>query len=207
MKKIAFALVAVVAIVAGVLVAQQLRPKLPEYALYYQQPRVLAPFQLTDHFGEPFTNVSLRDKWSLVFLGYTSCPDICPTTLQEINFNFDAIKQLAENTQLLLVSVDPRRDTVKRLAEYISYFNDEFIAVTAGHDVLFPFVRQLGLMYALTDDAANDNYLVDHSASLLVINPAGQIVALFKPEHTPGQIAGVDGEKIVHDFARIISLY
>jgi protein SCO1/2 len=211
MNKLLYVIVAIAAGAVGFFVFQKatVLPK-PEHALYYQQAREIKPFQLTDHHNQAFTKENLANKWSWVFLGYTSCPDVCPTTLQELNFVYDDLKAINKETQVLLVSVDPSRDTPEKLAQYIAYFNEEFIALTADHGVLFPFARNLGLMYAINgpeDETADQNsYLVDHSASLVLINPQGKIAAIFKPRQALGVLPTIDGEKLVNDFAKIVKL-
>ena len=208
MNKFVVIVVAIVALVGGMMSFNYFtKVPLPEHALYYQQPRVIEPFSFTDHQGNAFTNSQLKDKWSLVFFGYTSCPDVCPTTMQELNFVYQDLKTEAPNTQVLLVSVDPNRDSQGILAEYIDYFHEEFIALRGGHEQLFPFSRNVGLMYAMTDDTAGENYLVDHSASIVLINPNGQVSAIFKPEQALGKVPAVAGDKVVKDFARIVKLF
>ena len=208
MNKALVVIVAIVAIACGFLVFQSsYRLAQPEHALYYQQARDIKAFELTDQTGQPFTNESLSGKWSWVFFGYTSCPDVCPTTLQELNFNYEDLKAISNDVQVLLVSVDPNRDSQEKLAQYIAYFNKEFKALRADHSALFPFARNLGLMYAISDDSHGDNYLVDHSASLVLINPDGKIAAIFKPKQVLGQIPTIDGQDLVSDFAKIVRLY
>lgn len=207
MNKILIAIVAVVALASGFLLFQKsFNLAQPEHALYYQTPREIKSFSMIDHHGVAFGNEQLKGKWSWVFFGYTSCPDVCPTTLQELNFNYDDFKAVTADTQVLLVSVDPQRDTVERLSQYIQYFNDEFVALTADHSVLFPFARNLGLMYAISDEKRDDNYLVDHSASIVLINPKGQISAIFKPIQEIGKVPIINGEQLVSDFAKIVHL-
>ena len=206
MNKYFLGLIAIAAMVIGVISFKTItKLPSPEHALYYQQPRVINPFELIDHHGQPFTKTQLNDKWSLVFFGYTSCPDICPTTLQNLNFIYDDLKAIAQNSQVLLVSVDPEHDSQEKLAQYIAYFNREFIALRAGHEVLFPFARNMGLMYAISGEA--DNYLVDHSASLVLINPAGKIAAIFKPEQVVGEVPSIDSDKLLSDYQKIVALY
>ena len=177
----------------------------PEHALYYQQSRDIKPFTLTDQNGQAFTNEMLKDKWSLVFFGYTSCPDVCPTTLQNLGFIYDQLKASASNSQVILVTVDPKRDTQEKLKQYIAYFNSEFIALRADHGVLFPFARNLGLMYAISDE--EEGYLVDHSASIVLINPAGKITAIFKPEQVVGEVPAISNDKLLSDYQKIVALY
>ena len=206
MKKYFIYLIGIAAAIIGVLLFQKLSQlSLPEHALYYQQPREIKPFELTDHNGKPFTKEQLVGKWSLVFFGYTSCPDVCPTTLQNLAFIYDDLKATAENSQVLLVTVDPKRDTQEKLSQYIAYFNAEFIALRARHDVLFPFARNMGLMYAISGEG--EGYLVDHSASLVLINPDGLITAIFKPEQAVGQVPSIDSDKLVSDYKKIVALF
>jgi protein SCO1/2 len=206
MNKFFWGIVAVTALVIGVISFKTIT-KLPplENALYYQKPREVKSFELTDHRGESFSKAQLKDKWSLVFFGYTSCPDICPTTLQNLSFMYDDLNAIAKNSQVLLVSVDPQRDSQEKLSQYIAYFNSEFIALRAGHEVLFPFARNMGLMYAISGEG--DNYLVDHSASLVLINPEGKIAAIFKPEQAVGKVPSIDSDKLLSDYKKIVALY
>lgn len=206
MKKYFIYVVGIVAIVIGALTFQQINKSAqPEYALYYQQAREIKSFELTDHQGKAFTHNELKDKWSFVFFGYTSCPDVCPTTLQNLGFIYDDLKAIRVNSQVLLVSVDPNRDTQEKLSQYIAYFNPEFIALRAGHELLFPFARNLGLMYAISDEG--EDYLVDHSASIVLINPDGYITAIFKPEQAVGKVPSIDTDKLLSDYQKIVALY
>jgi len=215
MNKLLLSIIAVVAIATGAVLFQKFDQKpLPEHALYYQQARIIKPFELTDHHGNAFNNKNLKGKWSWVFFGYTSCPDVCPTTLQELNFIYDDLQKISDKTQVLLVTVDPKRDSQQKLAEYIGYFNKKFIALRTGHEVLFPFARNLGLMYAIVDnkqttdtEVTSESYLVDHSASMVLINPHGKIAAIFKPEIAIGKVPSIDGEKLLSDYSKIVALY
>jgi protein SCO1/2 len=209
MTKILYIIVAIVALSTGALLFTQLNQKpMPDYALYYKQARDVKPFMMTDHQGENFSIEQLKGKWSWMFFGYTSCPDVCPTTLQDLNFIYPDLKAIAENTQVVLVSVDPKRDTTERLAGYIKYFNKEFVAINAGHEVLFPFARNMGLMYAINDgeQAEYESYTVDHSSSMVLINPEGKVVAIFKPDQALGKLPTVNGETLVSDFSKIVDL-
>jgi protein SCO1/2 len=215
MNKYFYGIIAIISISTGAvgfhLINQvQALPK-PQYALHYQQAREIPAFNLTDETGQSFNNSQLQDKWSLIFFGYTSCPDICPTTLQNLNFIYEDLITIANNSQVLLVSVDPKRDTQERLAQYITYFNPDFKALRAEHDVLFPFSRNLGLMYAITDKDGNtsneDDYWVDHSASLVLINPEGKIEAIFKPEQEVGELPTINNDKLISDYEKIVTLY
>ncbi|TKB45554.1 SCO family protein [Thalassotalea mangrovi] len=206
MQKFILIILAIIAAAIGLVLYQTYQQSQQvEKALVYQQPRSILPFVLSDHNGVDFSNDRLAGKWSLVFFGYTSCPDVCPVTLQELNRVYaDLNKAASDPVQVLLVSADPRRDTQQRLNSYINYFNKEFIALRADHNQLFPFSRNLGLMYSITDDSSQEDYLVNHSASIVLINPQGQIQAIFKPSIEVGQVPAIDAKVLLSDFEKIV---
>jgi protein SCO1/2 len=110
-----------------------------------------------------------------------------------------------EPLKVWFISVDPQRDTPEQINNYVNYFQQPAVlGLTAGHDQLFPFVRQLGLMYAINSNAEG-NYLVDHSASVVLINPQGQIAAMFKPDLAVGQVPVIDAEQLLADFPLVLA--
>ncbi|WP_018691364.1 SCO family protein [Algicola sagamiensis] len=174
-------------------------------ALWYEAPRVMQPFLLEQSGGGTFTEKSLEGKWSLIFLGFTSCPDVCPTTMSKLAGIYPAITEATSiESQIVMVSVDPRRDSVEKLSQYVQYFNPKFIGATGKHKTLYPFTRQLGLMYVMVDDEhAEGSYSVDHSASIVLINPKAEVEAIFKPAFIKGKIPTVDEQQLVKDFTII----
>jgi protein SCO1/2 len=143
-------------------------------------PRSIGEFELVDHLGVPFTPARFKGKWSLVFFGFTYCPDICPTTMTFLNEFMASLEGTeAQDTQVVMVSVDPARDTVQQLAGYVPFFNPDFIGVTGEfldiHRVATalntPFRKVMG---------EGDNYQVDHSANIVLINPRGDYHGFFK---------------------------
>ncbi|NHH99038.1 SCO family protein [Oceanimonas sp. MB9] len=180
------------------------RNTLTEAAVVYPEPRPLAPMALTDAYGRPFTERQFREHWSLVFLGYTFCPDICPTTLADLARVYPQLRQLSDKAQVVFVSADPGRDTPDRLKAYTAHFSPEFIAATADHSTLMPAVQQLGLIYGVHERGEQD-YLVDHSASIALINPNGELHASFRPVFDEGSgIPLVDSQLLLQDFKRIV---
>ena len=149
-------------------------------------------FELITHFGTAFTLDSLKGKWSLLFFGYTNCPDVCPTTLQTLT---QVDKQISENTtddhqmQVVFVSVDPERDTPERLAQYVPYFNQSFIGVTGKQTEINRLTQQLGILHLRVESNDDQNYLVDHTSSILLFNPSGELRALFSVPHKAKDIA------------------
>lgn len=203
----AYVITLLAAIAAGVLVYILLQQKgEPKHALVYAQPRNLAEFSLTDQRGSIVGRADLYQQWTLAFVGYTYCPDICPLTLAKLSgVHADLAALLDEPLKIWFISVDPHRDTPQQMDSYVSYFQQPALrGVTAGHDQLFPFVRELGLMYAMSSNAEG-NYLVDHSASVVLINPQGQLVAMFKPEMVVGQPPVIDTEQLLADFPLVLA--
>jgi protein SCO1 len=145
-----------------------------------QTPRNFGQLGLVDHRGEPFGNASLQGKWTLVFFGFTYCPDVCPTTmsfLDELMGQLDGTE--AEDTQVVMVTVDPARDTVEQLAGYVPYFNPDFIGVTGEFLDIHRFATALNTPFRKVV-GEGDNYLVDHSANVVLINPRGDYHGFFK---------------------------
>jgi len=150
-------------------------------------PRKIAAPALIKDDGSVFTNDDIQNHWTLVFFGYTHCPDICPTTLNTIA---QAKKQAPEDfPNVLFVSVDPERDTPEMLGGYVQYFDPSFKAVTGDKKFIQALSLQMSTIYMRTPSAKdNENYLMDHSSAILAINPEGKLVAFINPPHTPENI-------------------
>ena len=174
-------------------------------ALVYENAKSLSDFTLKNQHGEPVTKAQFKGQWNLVFLGYTSCPDICPLTLAKLNAVY---KELEADypLQIWFVSVDPNRDTAEKRKQYIDYFNPNFLAVSGEHKDLFPVVRELGLIYAISDTTKAD-YAVDHSASVALVDDTGALRAIFKPEFKQGSVPLINSTKLTQEFKVIANYY
>jgi protein SCO1/2 len=170
------------------------RPQV-EFATVLPAPTPLPEFALTDHTGNAFTRDSLSGGWNILFFGFTRCPDICPATLQQLAI---ARKQLVEDGQafprIVLISVDPERDTPEAMASYVGNFGPGITGVTGDLDELMKLTKSMGIFFAKSGDL-EENYSVDHSAAVLIINPNGEWHALFSAPHTI--------EHFVHDMPTI----
>ncbi|WP_028109391.1 SCO family protein [Ferrimonas futtsuensis] len=194
--------IALVALGAGAMLALW-SSKPPEVsALWLPEPRPLAPFELTDDMGRPFSNDSLQGQWTLLFMGFTSCPDVCPGTMARLASGYDELSQ-AVPLQVVLLSVDPQRDTAERLHQYVTYFNPQFRGITGPHDQLYALSRSMGLVYAMVESDGADGYSVDHSADIALINPRGELEALFRPQGGPGELRLVSMGHIREDLPKI----
>ncbi|MGP1832946.1 SCO family protein [Shewanella frigidimarina] len=191
------------ALVGGVVYQQtQTKPMPLETSYVFEQQRPLAPFTLTDQYGNAFTNQTVQGKWSLFFIGYTACPDVCPTTLNKLAAAYPQLQKIASNVQVVFVSADPKRDTQAKRLDYINFFNKDFKAVSAEHTDLFPFSRDLGFVYAMVGE--DSDYQVDHSASYVLVSPRGEKIAVFKPKPQPGQLAQILNAELISDFSQIV---
>ncbi|NND82778.1 MAG: copper chaperone PCu(A)C [Gammaproteobacteria bacterium] len=202
---IALVLVAVAAVAIGVGV-QQASDKpatLPEFTntIMLPQSRPFSKFRLVDHHGHEFGPQQLRDYWSILFFGFTHCPDVCPTTLAtlaQVKQQMQAKGQWG-NYRVLMVSVDPNRDSVERLAEYVPYFDDEFVGITGDLPTLTEFARQAGVVFARRGEVNERDYDVDHSAALILVNPKGQWAgAIPAPQRR---------DQIIDDLAKLATYY
>ena len=185
-KNIVVAIVLVVALAAGLFVSTRLEqpPAEPRAALVLPAPTPLPEFTLLDQFGNRVTRASFRDEWSLVFFGFTNCPDICPITLQVLATARDGLRAAGHKPlpRIVLVSVDPERDTPELMGKYVSYFGDGNLGLTGSLDELNRLTSALGIYFQKQPGDA-ENYAVDHSAAVLLFNPEGNLHALFTGPH------------------------
>ena len=145
-----------------------------------ETPRNFGEIALIDHHGKPFTRDRLEGGWTLVFFGFTHCPDVCPTTMAFMDkFMAQLEGTEVEDTQVVLVTVDPARDTVEQLAAYVPYFNEEFIGVTGEFLDVHRFATALNTPFRKVP-GQDENYQVDHSANVVLINPRGDYHGFFK---------------------------
>lgn len=190
---------AITALVAGALLGTRLflpadrTPPAGLNATLLPEPRALEPFQLMDHDGGDFSNANLKGHWNLLFFGYTHCPDVCPTTLSQLNA---MVKQLERDhpehppARVLFVTVDPQRDTREQLSRFVPYFNENFTGITGDPAAIEAFTRMLGVLYVHSKEKdASGGYIVDHTASVFLLDPAGRMAALFSPPHDAGKLA------------------
>lgn len=146
----------------------------------HRTPREITAFSLEDHHGQAFTPDRLQGRWSLVFFGFTHCPDICPTTMSFLDRLLGELPAAeAADTQVVMVSVDPARDTVEQLASYVPYFNPDFVGVTGEFLQVVQLATELNTPFRKVPGQGED-YAVDHSANVVLINPRGDYHGFFK---------------------------
>ncbi len=151
-------------------------------------PKPLTTFQLTTHDQSPLDLERLKGKWTLLFFGYTHCPDVCPITLTELAQTIQQLSpEILEETQFVFVSVDPRRDTPESLGEYVGYFDERFLGATGSIEALATLVRQLDSKFSLGTGPSGEA-LVNHSSAMLLIDPQVRYYARLKAPHYAEEI-------------------
>lgn len=164
-------------------------------------PRDLPAVELVDEHGEPFRPHDFVGHWSLLYFGYTYCPDVCPLTLVELTkVKLElAADGFSEPSAYYFVSVDPRRDTPARLREYVAYFDPELRGLTGSAAALEALAQATDTVFDVPDDSAGDNYLVSHSSNVVLLGPHGRVHAVFSAPHDPTRVA--------QDFTKIVERY
>lgn len=190
-KPVLYGIIAALAGLLGVIAAVQLSAPRGGTGLQsgtqLPQPRALPAFTLTDQDGQTFSAQSLTGRWTLLFPGFTYCPDVCPTTLallKQVKARLGADHPL----RVVFLSVDPERDTPQRLKTYTAQFDPDFVGVTAAEPQLGAIARAFGIAYAKVPGATPESYQMDHSAAIILLNPQAQIVAYLTPPFDPAKL-------------------
>ncbi len=185
-----FVLVAVLAAAAGMTLARSIKGTpatvaTDARALVLEAPRTLPDFLLTDHMQRPFGPARLEGRWTLLFFGFTNCPDVCPTTLNTLAGLAQSLEDLPPASQptITMVSVDPMRDTAEKLSAYVPFFDPDFVGVTGEMGEVLTLTRGLGVAFAYQPGANGEAYSVEHTASVFLIDPKGRLAAIFSTPH------------------------
>ena len=136
-------------------------------------------FSLSDHTGKRVTEADYHGKFMLVFFGYTYCPDICPGELQVMAAALDALGEKASQVQPIFITIDPERDTVKQMADYVQHFHDKLVGLTGTADEIAKVAKAYRVYYARVEDASASDYLMDHSSILYLMDREGRFVTHF----------------------------
>lgn len=184
-----FILAAIVAIGSGILVQNSKAPlaELPEFKKIILLPtkKALVDIDFTDHKGKQFGLEQFQGKWSILFFGFTNCPDVCPTTMQTLKQVKSDLSDAGvwHNYQVIMVSVDPERDTTERLANYVPYFDPEFIGISGPVESTTSFARNLGILFFKGEENTSEVYDVDHGAAIILVNPEGLYAGVITAPH------------------------
>ncbi len=153
-------------------------------------------FRLIDHLGKPRTMADFRGKVVAIFFGYTSCPDVCPTTLSDMRQVMQQLGPKSEKLQVVFITIDPKRDSVAKLGQYVPSFNPTFIGLTGDDAAIKDATRAFKIIARVVDGKTPDTYTVDHTAGMFVIDPQGRL-RLMVPY-------GLAVEKVTEDIKRLM---
>ncbi len=210
---IALALVVFIAASVYALTRPAAEPKIQ--GVLIQQGRDIPQFQLTDHRQQAFTNDDLRGRWHLVSYGFTHCPDICPVALSAKAGVARRAEEQAEqyaDLDLLFYSVDPQRDTPQHLSDYVTHFHPRMTGLTLsgnGGEAHEPFERGLGIVYEIPEydrwgePYPDDHYPVNHGVKIYLINPRGQLQAVFEPEYNEQGRVHISRDRLLEDYLAV----
>ena len=184
-----FACVATLA-ASGAPAAASQTHSLQSVGFYLPRPMPLADFKLIDQNGAAFTLDNLERHWTLLAFGYTHCPDVCPLTLAQIRSVKKSLAELDGNLPLSLVfvSIDPQRDSSEQLEKYAGLSGNDFTGVGGDPLAVDAFAKQLQVKYAISG-GTSDTYFIDHTSSVALITPRGQLRALFNVPLRPDAVA------------------
>ncbi|GGY49395.1 cytochrome c oxidase assembly protein [Bacterioplanes sanyensis] len=158
----------------------------------FPRPLPVAPFQFVDEHGDAIDQQQLQGRWQVLFFGYTYCPDICPMTLTHLNRSWKKLTPVQQQQLgVVMVSVDPQRDTPQSLQSYMEYFNPAFRAMTGNPQSLQRLATQLHAVYNRVERPDGQAYLMDHSANLVVLDPKGRYRGYIAPPHAPERLVPV----------------
>jgi protein SCO1/2 len=198
-RKIFIAAIAVIAIATGTWLSFKVAspPPAPNVATILPAGNELPEFSLLDHTGAAIGRDVFEGNWDLVFFGFTHCPDICPLTLQVLAEAKNKLTAAGFEPlpRIVLISVDPERDTPEKLSQYVGYFGDGNLGITGDLEEIRKLTNGLGIWFEKSGDG--EDYSVDHGAAVLVMDPQGQFRALFSAPHK--------AENYVHDLPIIMS--
>lgn len=180
-QKTVFVLVAIIALILGLTVHRVLSGKstvdqtalLDAGIILLPQSRNLPDLTMTNQDGQPMQIKDLKDKWTLLFFGYTYCPDICPTTLAQLRqIKSELPKETLSKLRVVLISVDPERDTPQQLKQYLGYFDKDFVGLTAAVPNIQKLANGVSIPF-IPADTSKPGYTVDHSGNLALLGPDG----------------------------------
>jgi protein SCO1/2 len=194
-RRIKITLLAAVALAAGLAANRYYAlAHQPRVATVLPEPREISAFKLTQADGHHFTEQNLQGHWTLLFFGFTHCPSICPTAMAVLNQMFQKLTMQKQEPmpQVIFVSVDPERDTPKIAEQYANGFNPHFVGLTGTQSQLKQLTSALSVMYIKVKNTTDKTYTIDHSGTILLINPAGKLAAIFSMPH--------QADSLAHDF-------
>lgn len=147
--------------------------------IIFEQPREIKSFSLLDQHGQPATKDILKNKISFVFFGFTHCPDVCPATLAELSRAYNELsEEHQQDVQIVLVSLDPARDTPEKLKTYVEYFHEDTLGLTGEFPSIMSLAKNVNIAFQKV--VLEDDYTIDHSSQVVILNRHGDYAGFIK---------------------------
>lgn len=188
-------LVLVIAAIALFFAYKALKP----YAFHgaiLQSPQPAHNFTLTNHYGQKTSLSDYEGKVVLLYFGYVACPDVCPTTLAELKQATELLGERADDVQTIMITVDPERDTVEVMAEYLAHFHPSFLGLVGTPDEVAQIATYYGVYYQKQESDSVLGYLVDHTATVMLVDQDGYLRLIFP--------YGTEGDAIAEDIIYVL---
>ena len=157
----------------------------------FEQPRSVNLPMLSFQDGSPVSKTAFVGGWDFLYFGFTACPDICPTTLAVMNKAL--LEDNKKNPRIHLVTVDPERDTPEQLRNYLAGFNSDFLGITGAHEDIASFATQVNVAFGKIPGSEKGSYTMDHTGSIVVMDPEGNYAGFIKAPHQPAQLREIMG--------------
>jgi len=157
-------------------------------------------FELIDHNGKLRRSGEFREKFMLIYFGYSYCPDVCPTALQVMGSALNSLGEKAKMVQPIFITIDPKRDTVKHLKSYVQNFYPSLLGLTGTKGAIKDAAKKFRIYYAKVsgdkEKPDTDNYLVDHSSIVFFMGKSGQYITHFNHQTDPSKMAEIIGKQL-----------
>jgi protein SCO1/2 len=192
-------LLGVIALVLGLFISQQLRLSKSHdlsqiHGTLLDKPRDIHAFELMGIDNAPFNNASLQGHWTMVFFGFTNCGAICPTTMAELGKMYRLLEEEGAKTlpHVVMVSVDPERDSLDKLDHYVKAFDPHFYGARGEDNAVTLMTKEIGIAYTKIVRQGNEHsqtYDIDHTGTVILFNPRGELSAFFTMPHQASLLA------------------
>ncbi len=191
--------IALVALLSGMLISQRVHltkglAKSQLHGTFLDKPRKVASFALMGIDNAPFNNASLKGHWTMLFFGFTNCGSICPTTMAELAKMYRILEKKGTKKlpQVVMISVDPERDSLKKLNQYVKAFDPHFYGARGDETLIAAMTKEMGVAYIkIMPEAIEDaqNYDIEHTGTVMLFNPQGELSAFFTMPHDASSLA------------------
>jgi len=156
-----------------------------------QSPKPAYDFTLPNHYGQQTSLSDYQGKAVLLYFGYAACPDVCPSTLAELKEARDFLGTRADDVQVIMITVDPERDTEEVVAEFLAHFDPSFLGLIGTPDQVAQIATNYGIFFQKQETTSAMGYLVDHTATVMLVDPDGYMRLVF-PYGTQGEVIAED---------------